>query len=202
MDIVCLDLEGVLVPEIWVAFAQQTGVSAFLATTRDIADYDELMAMRLAELTKAGMGLSEIQETIQQLTPLPGARVFLDRLRAQYQVVILSDTFYEFAVPLMQQLGMPMLLCHHLTVDSEGHVCGYQLRQPEAKRAAVQAFKSLRMRTLAMGDSYNDLGMLNEADFGILFNPPESLTQQKLHACVYSYDDALAAFSAAFTDKG
>src|SRR5690606_21728690 len=153
VEIACLDLEGVLIPEIWIKFAEKTGIEALRATTRDIPDYDELMTMRLRILAEHKLGLNEIQAVIATLTPLDGAREFLDWLRERFQVVILSDTYYEFAGPLMAQLGYPTLLCHKLTVDSSGAVTAYNLRQANPKRQAICALKTLYYRTIAAGDS-------------------------------------------------
>ncbi len=178
MEIACLDLEGVLVPEIWIKFAEKTGIDELKATTRDISDYDELMTMRLGVLAKHNLGLTEIQEVISTLSPLEGAADFLDWLRERFQVVILSDTFYEFAGPLMAQLGHPTLLCHKLTVDESGKVVDYNLRQANPKRQAICAFKSLYYRTIAAGDSYNDTTMLAEADAGILFHAPQNVIDE------------------------
>ena len=175
MEIACLDLEGVLIPEIWIAFAEKTGIDALKATTRDIPDYDELMTMRLGELEKADLGLNEIQDVIATLSPLDGAADFLNWLRERFQVVILSDTFYEFAGPLMKQLGYPTLLCHKLTVDASGKVTDYNLRQANPKRQAIAALKTIYYRTIAAGDSYNDTTMLAEADAGILFSAPDNV---------------------------
>lgn len=195
MELACLDLEGVLIPEIWIAFAEKTGIDALKATTRDIPDYDELMTMRLKELDKAGLGLNEIQDVISTLNPLPGAAEFLDWLRARFQVVILSDTFYEFAGPLMAQLGYPTLLCHKLTVDSTGKVVDYNLRQANPKRQAICAFKSIYYRTIAAGDSYNDTTMLAEADAGILFSAPQNVIDEfPQFPAVHTYDDLKQAF--------
>jgi phosphoserine/homoserine phosphotransferase len=178
MHMICLDLEGVLVPEIWIAFAERTGISDFRRTTRDEPDYDKLMRWRLGLLRQHGLKLADIQAVIQGLAPLPGAQDFLASLRTRYQVVILSDTFYEFADPLMAQLGRPALLCHRLIVDSEGFVADYKLRQSEPKRAAVNAFKSLNLRVIAAGDSYNDTGMLTAADAGFFIHAPASIAAQ------------------------
>ena len=178
MEIACLDLEGVLVPEIWIAFAEATGIEALRATTRDIPDYDVLMRQRLAILEAHGLGLPQIQEVIGGLQPLEGAREFIDWLRERFQVVILSDTFYEFSQPLMRQLGFPTLLCHKLEVDPQGKVVDYRLRQANPKRQAVVAFKSLYYRVIAAGDSYNDTTMLAEADAGILFHAPDNVIRE------------------------
>jgi phosphoserine/homoserine phosphotransferase len=178
MNLVCLDLEGVLVPEIWINVAERTGLDALRLTTRDVADYDELMAHRLGVLDEHGLKLADIQAVIAGMGPLPGAAEFLDRLRRRAQVVILSDTFYEFAMPLMAQLGHPTLFCHQLQVDADDRIVGYTLRQPDSKRAAVQAFHALNYRVVAAGDSYNDTAMLAEADTGILIRPPESVVAE------------------------
>ena len=173
--IVALDLEGVLVPEIWIAFAQKTGIEQLKLTTRDIPDYDELMAGRLTILAENDLKLADIQEVIGTLAPLDGARAFLDELRSITQVVILSDTFEEFAAPLMRQLAWPALLCHQLEIDREGRVANYRLRQRDQKRRAVAAFRGLNYKVIAAGDSYNDTTMLGEADTGFLFRPPDSV---------------------------
>lgn len=178
MEIACLDLEGVLVPEIWIAFAEKTGIEALKKTTRDEPDYDVLMNYRLNILKEQGLGLNEIQEVISTLQPLDGAREFIDWLRERFQVVILSDTFYEFASPLMKQLGYPTLLCHRLEYDTEGTVTNYRLRQANPKRQAIVAFKSIYYRTIAAGDSYNDTTMLAEADAGILFHAPQNVIEE------------------------
>ena len=173
--IVTLDLEGVLVPEIWIAFAKKTGIEQLMLTTRDIPDYDELMAGRLVILAENGLKLADIQEVIGTLEPLEGAKAFLDELRSITQVVILSDTFEEFAAPLMRQLAWPALLCHRLEIDGEGRVANYRLRQRDQKRRAVAAFRGLNYKVIAVGDSYNDTTMLGEADTGFLFRPPDSV---------------------------
>lgn len=178
MQIVCLDLEGVLVPEIWIAFAERTGIAELRRTTRDEPDYDKLMRFRLDLLRRHGLKLEDIQEVIAGMGPEPGAKAFLDALRERYQVVILSDTFYEFAMPLMAQLGMPTLFCHRLETDAEGFVAAYHLRQPDQKRQAVKAFKGLAFRCIAAGDSYNDTAMLAEAHAGILFRPPDNVVRE------------------------
>jgi phosphoserine/homoserine phosphotransferase len=177
VNLACLDLEGVLVPEIWIRVAETTGVEGLRLTTRDISDYDELMRHRLRLLDAHGIGLSHIQEVIAAMGPMPGAAEFLDWLRARFQVVVLSDTFYEFAMPLMAQLGYPTLLCHRLQVTDD-RVVGYTLRQPDSKRAAVRAFHHLNYRVVATGDSYNDVAMLAEADAGILFRPPANVVAE------------------------
>jgi phosphoserine/homoserine phosphotransferase len=178
VEIACLDLEGVLVPEIWIAFAEKTGIQALKKTTRDEPDYDVLMNYRLDLLREQGLGMNEIQEVIATLKPLDGAVEFIDWLRERFQVVILSDTFYEFASPLMKQLGYPTLLCHRLESDANGTVTNYSLRQANPKRQAIVAFKSLYYRTIAAGDSYNDTTMLAEADAGILFHAPQNVIDE------------------------
>ncbi len=175
MDVVCLDLEGVLVPEIWIAFAEKTGIDAFKATTRDVPDYDELMQMRLGHLDSNGLKLADIHAVIGTLAPLPGAREFLDDLRQHYQVIILSDTFYEFSKPLMAQLNWPTIFCHRLEIAADGSVTDYRLRQPDPKRASVKALHALNYRVFAAGDSFNDTTMLSEADAGFLFHAPENV---------------------------
>lgn len=178
MQIVCLDLEGVLVPEIWIEFAERTGIPELRRTTRDEPDYDVLMKYRLDILARHQLGLPAIQEVIADMGPMDGARAFLDDLREQYQVVILSDTFYEFAHPLMRQLGWPTLFCHSLETDAQGLVVDYHLRMPDQKREAVRRFKELNFTVVAAGDSYNDTAMLGEAHGGILFHPPENVIRE------------------------
>jgi phosphoserine/homoserine phosphotransferase len=195
VKIICLDLEGVLVPEIWIGVAERTGIEELRLTTRDISDYDVLMKRRLEILEDKGLGIGDIHEVIDTLDPLPGALEFLDSVRASVQVAILSDTFYQFAEPLMRKLRWPSLYCNDLEIDGDGRVTGYRLRQPDQKRKAVQAFKALNFDVLAAGDSYNDLSMLTEADAGVLFRPPEKLvaeypefpvteTHEELHAAL------------------
>jgi phosphoserine/homoserine phosphotransferase len=178
VEIACLDLEGVLVPEIWIAFAEKTGIEELKKTTRDEPDYDVLMQYRLDLLRQHKLGLNEIQEVIATLSPLEGAADFVDWLRERFQVVILSDTFYEFASPLMKQLGYPTLLCHKLETDNSGNVVNYRLRQANPKRQAIVGFKSMYYRTIAAGDSYNDTTMLAEADAGILFHAPDNVINE------------------------
>lgn len=175
MEIACLDLEGVLVPEIWIAFAEKTGIDELKATTRDIPDYDVLMRQRLNLLDQHGLGIHEIQEVIAGLEPLAGARDFIDWLRERFQVIILSDTFYEFSQPLMRQLGFPTLLCHRLEIDEAGRVVNYHLRQKDPKRQSVLSLQGLYYRIIAAGDSYNDTTMLGQADAGILFHAPDNV---------------------------
>lgn len=176
--IVAMDLEGVLVPEIWIAFAEKTGIPELRLTTRDVADYDELMRHRLAILKQHDLRLKDIQEVISQMPPLPGAVEYMRWLTPKLPNVILSDTFYQFASPLMRQLDYPTLVCNTLTVDSEGHVVGYNLRQQNGKRHAALAFKQMNLKVIAMGDSFNDTAMLQEADLGILFRPSDKVRQQ------------------------
>jgi len=178
LEIACLDLEGVLIPEVWINVAERTGIDALLATTRDIPDYDVLMTQRLAILREHKLGIRAIQDVIDTMDPLPGANEMLDWLRERFQVVILSDTFYEFGEPFMRKLGWPTLLCHKLEIDDAGMVANYLIRQPDPKRASVKAFHSLRYRTIATGDSYNDTTMLAEADAGILFCPPQNVIDE------------------------
>ena len=195
MEIACLDLEGVLVPEIWIAFAEKTGIEELKKTTRDEPDYDVLMRYRLDILKKNGLGLNEIQEVIATLEPLPGARDFIDWLRERFQVVILSDTFYEFASPLMKQLGYPTLLCHKLETAADGSVVNYHLRQANPKRQAIVGFKSMYYRTIAAGDSYNDTTMLAEADAGILFHAPDNVINEfPQFPAVQTFDDLKREF--------
>lgn len=196
MELACLDLEGVLLPEIWIEFAEKVNVPELKATTRDIPDYDELMKMRLGILDQHGFGINEIQEVIATLSPLPGAKEFLDWLRRRFQVVILSDTFYQFAKPLMEQLGNPTLLCHNLEIDdATGRIVNYHLRQKDPKRQSIIALKSLYYRCIAAGDSYNDTTMLSEAHAGILFRAPEKvITEFPQYPVAHSYDEFKQAF--------
>lgn len=174
----CLDLEGVLVPEIWIDFAERTGIEDLKATTRDIPDYDQLMQQRLRLLDEHGLKFQDIQAVIAEMAPMAGAVEFLNWLRERFQVVILSDTFYEFSQPLMRQLGWPTLLCHRLEIAADGRVANYHLRQSDAKRCAVQAFHQLNYRVVAAGDSYNDTTMLAEANAGILFKAPANVIEE------------------------
>lgn len=178
VHLACLDLEGVLVPEVWINVAERTGIAALRRTTRDEPDYDVLMRYRLDILAEHGLGLPEIQEVIGGMEPLPGAAGFLDWLRERFPVIILSDTFYEFAAPLMRQLGWPTLFCHRLEVDVRGRLTGYRLRQRDQKRRAVRALRGLEFAVIAAGDSYNDTAMLAEADAGILFRPPDNVIRE------------------------
>lgn len=197
MQIACLDLEGVLVPEIWINVAERTGIPELRLTTRDEPDYDRLMRHRLRILEEHGIGLSAIQQVIGEMGPLPGAAEFLDWLRERFQVVILSDTYYEFAMPLMSQLGYPALLCHRLTVRDD-RIVDYLLRQPNAKRAAVHALHQLNFRVIAAGDSYNDTAMLAEADAGILVNPPANVVEEfPQYPVTRGFDELRSAFEQA-----
>jgi len=176
MEIACLDLEGVLVPEIWIGVAEHSGIDALRATTRDVPDYDELMRQRLALLDEHDLDLAQIQQVIAGMAPLPGARGFLEWLKSSFQVIILSDTFYEFSHPLMRQLDFPTLFCHRLEI-TQGRITGYRLRQQDPKRQSVQALQRLNFRVIAAGDSYNDVTMLEEADAGILFRAPSQVIE-------------------------
>ena len=178
VEIACLDLEGVLIPEVWINVAERTGIDALRATTRDIPDYDELMRQRLAILEENNLGIRDIQEVISTMKPLDGAADCLDWLRQNFQVVILSDTFYEFAEPFMRQLGWPTLLCHKLVIDERGRVADYLIRQKDPKRQSVRAFQLLNYRCIATGDSYNDTTMLSQAEAGILFCPPQNVIDE------------------------
>lgn len=203
MDVVCLDLEGVLVPEIWIAFAERTGIEALRATTREVPDYDQLMRGRLRILAEHELRLSDIQAVIGELSPLPGAADFLAGLRGSYQVIILSDTFYEFSRPLMKQLGWPTLFCHRLIVDGEGCVIDYKLRQKDPKRQSVKALKQLNYRVLAAGDSYNDTAMLEEADAGFLFRAPANVVAEfPQYPSTNDYDELRALIDGASTNPG
>ena len=193
-------MEGVLVPEIWVNVAQRTGIEALRRTTRDEPDYDKLMTYRLDILRQHKLGLPDIQKVIGEMGPMEGARAFLDQLREDYQVVILSDTFYEFAHPLMRQLGWPTLFCHSLEADAAGMLVNYHLRMPDQKREAVQRFKELNFKIVAAGDSYNDTAMLGEAHGGILFHPPENVIREfPQYPVVFNYDDLRAEIDKAFS---
>jgi phosphoserine/homoserine phosphotransferase len=176
MRLACLDLEGVLIPEIWQSLAAATEIDELYLTTRDVPDYDRLMRRRLEILAREGITLQDIQRIAAEITPLVGAKEFLDDLRSQIQVVILSDTYEEFAGPVMRRLGRPTILCNSLTVSPDGRITDYKLRQADGKVRAVQAFKSLNVEVFAAGDSYNDLGMIREADSGAFFRPPSSIT--------------------------
>ncbi len=195
MEIACLDLEGVLIPEIWIAFAEKTGIEALRATTRDIPDYDQLMQQRLRLLARHKLGYQEIQEVITTLEPLEGAVEFINWLKERFQVVILSDTFYEFSQPLMRHLGFPTLLCHRLDIGPDGRVEDYKIRQKDPKRQSVKAFHGLNYRVIAAGDSYNDTTMLAEADQGILFMAPDNVVEEfPQFPAVFSYTDLKKEF--------
>ena len=178
MIVACLDLEGVLVPEIWIAFAEKTGIEKLRLTTRDIPDYSELMQGRLDILKENNLLLSDIQEVIKDISPLPGAKDFLDWLKSEFQVIILSDTFNQFAGPLMEQLDYPTLFCHDLIIDESGRINDFHLRISDAKTKAVMAIQGLNLKVIAAGDSYNDTGMLKQADAGILFRAPNNVIEE------------------------
>jgi phosphoserine/homoserine phosphotransferase len=193
VELVCLDLEGVLIPEIWIAFAEKTGIEELKATTRDIPDYDVLMTQRLRILEEKGYGLKEIQAVIAELDPLPGAKEFIDWLSTRFQVIILSDTFYEFAMPLMAKLDFPTLFCHKLEVAEDGKITDYKLRQKDPKRQSVRAFQLLNYRVIAAGDSYNDTTMLKQAEAGILFKSPQNVIDEfPQFPAVHEYADLQA----------
>ncbi|MGD8861723.1 MAG: bifunctional phosphoserine phosphatase/homoserine phosphotransferase ThrH [Myxococcales bacterium] len=199
MRIVCLDLEGVLIPEVWINVAERTGIDELRLTTRNIPDYDELMTRRLGVLDRHGLGLPKIQEVIDTMDPLPGAAEFLEALRSRYQVVILSDTFYEFGEPFMRKLGWPTLFCHSLEVEDGGRIAHYRLRQSDPKRKAVRALKGLNFRIVASGDSYNDTTMLDEADAGILFRAPDNVIEEfPQYPHVTEYGELRSEIDAAF----
>lgn len=198
MEIACLDLEGVLVPEIWIGFAEKTGIDELRATTRDIPDYDVLMKQRLDLLDQHGLGLPDIQEVISTMAPMPGAKEFIDWLKERFQLIILSDTFYEFSQPLMRQLDFPTLFCHRLVADESGRIVNYKLRQKDPKRQSVKALHALNFRVIAAGDSYNDTTMLEEADAGILFRAPTNVIEEfPQYPAVHSYEDLRREFCAA-----
>lgn len=195
MELACLDLEGVLIPEIWIEFANKTGIEELKATTRDIPDYDVLMKQRLRILDEHGYKIQDIQEVIATLSPLEGAKEFIDWLRERFQVVILSDTFYQFAQPLMRQLGFPTLLCHNLITDEEGKITDYKLRQVDPKRQSIRAFQLLNYRCIAAGDSYNDTTMLKQAEAGILFKSPQNVIDEfPQFPAVHEYDELKKEF--------
>ncbi len=195
MELACLDLEGVLVPEIWIDFAERTGIDALKATTRDIPDYDELMQQRLRILKENNLKLQDIQAVIAEMAPLDGAREFIDWLRERFQVIILSDTFYQFSAPLMKQLGWPTLFCHQLEVDAAGNVTDYHLRQKNPKQRSVEALHLLNYRVIASGDSYNDTTMLGSAEAGILFRAPQNVKDEfPQYPAVESFEDLKREF--------
>ena len=197
MNVLCLDLEGVLIPEVWLAVAEKTGIEALTKTTRDIPVYDELMQMRLGVLAANDLPLSMIQQVIDGLDPLPGAAEFMAWARARFQVAIISDTFYEFGMPFMAKLGWPTLLCHKLVVEND-RITGYRIRQPDPKRCSVRAFRSLEYKILAAGDSYNDVSMLEEADAGFFYKAPANvLADYPQYAAAEDYQELQALLEAA-----
>jgi phosphoserine / homoserine phosphotransferase len=191
MYVICSDLEGVFVPEIWINVSKQTGIEELRLTTRDISDYDVLMKRRLELLHQHKLTLHDVQKVISLLSPLPGAIEFVDWLRSYARLIVVSDTFVEFADPLMRQLGRPTLFCHHLTTDEEGNITNYNLRQKDAKKKVVESLQSLNYKVIAVGDSYNDLMMLRKAEFGILFNPPRNVIDENQDLMVVNSYDAL-----------
>lgn len=198
MDIVCLDLEGVLVPEIWIAFAKESGIDELKLTTRDEPDYDKLMKFRLETLKKHGLGLKEIQKTIEKISPMEGAKEFLDELREMTQVIILSDTFAEFAKPLMKKLDWPTIFCNSLEVAENGEITGYRMRVEKSKYTTVKALQSIGYDTIASGDSYNDMGMIQASKAGFLFKSPKSIQEQFPQVPAYdTYEELLDAIKAA-----
>ena len=198
MNIVCLDMEGVLVPEIWIAFSEASGIPELRRTTRDEPDYDKLMTWRLGILKEHGLGLKEIQDTIAKIDPLPGAKAFLDELRATTQVIILSDTFEEFAKPLMEKLGWPTIFCNSLEVAESGEITGYKMRCQQSKLTTVKALQSIGYDTIASGDSFNDLGMIQASKAGFLFKSTEQIKKDYPRIPAYEeFDDLLAAIKAA-----
>ena len=198
MNIVCLDLEGVLVPEIWVAFAEETGIPELKKTTRDEPDYDKLMKWRLGILKEHGLGLKEIQETIAKIDPMPGAKEFLDELRSVTQVIIISDTFTQFAAPLMKKLGWPTIFCNSLEVAEDGEITGYRMRVENSKYSTVKALQSIGFETIASGDSHNDLGMIKASKAGFLFKSTEQIKKDNPELPAYeTYDELMEAIKKA-----
>ena len=198
MFITCLDLEGVLVPEIWIAFAEASGIPELKRTTRDEPDYDKLMKWRLEILKEHGLGLKEIQETIEKIDPMPGARAFLDELRELGQVIIISDTFTQFAKPLMKKLGWPTIFCNELEVAEDGEITGFRMRIEQSKLSTVKALQSIGFETIASGDSYNDLGMIRASKSGFLFNSTDQIKNDNPDLPAYeTYEELLAAIKAA-----
>ena len=194
MNIVCLDLEGVLVPEIWIAFSEASGIPELRRTTRDEPDYDKLMKYRIAILKEHGLGLKQIQETIERIEPLPGAREFLDELRAITQVVILSDTFTQFATPLMRKLGWPTIFCNTLVAAEDGEITGFRMRCPESKLTTVKALQSIGFETIAAGDSFNDLKMIGAGKAGFLFRTTDQIRRDyPQYEALETYDELLSA---------
>lgn len=201
MYITCLDVEGVLVPEIWVAFAEESGIPELKKTTRDEPDYDKLMKWRLGVLKEHGLGLKEIQETIEKIQPLPGAKEFLDELRSFSQVIQISDTFAEFASPLMEKLGRPTLFCNSLEVSGNGEITGYKMRVEQTKLTTVKALQSIGFETIASGDSYNDLGMIQASKAGFLFRSTDKIKAEYPHIPAYeTYDELLGAIKKAMAE--
>ena len=198
MNIVCLDMEGVLTPEIWVEFARESGISELTRTTRDEPDYDKLMAWRIGVLKEHGMGIKEIQTVIAKIDPLPGAKEFLDALRRETQVIIVSDTFEEFAMPLMEKLGRPCIFCNNLVIDPDGEITGHRMRCTETKLTTVKALQKMGFDTIAAGDSYNDLGMIQASKAGFLFRSTDEIKAAYPHIpAMEDYSDLLAAIEAA-----
>ena len=198
MNIVCLDLEGVLVPEIWIAFAKETGIPELEKTTRDEPDYDKLMKWRLGILKEHGLGLKEIQETIAKIDPLPGAKKFLDELRTFSQVILISDTFTQFAAPLMKKLGWPTIFCNSLEVAEDGEITGYRMRVENSKYSTVKALQSIGFETIASGDSHNDLGMIKASKAGFLFKSTEQIKKDNPELPAYeTYDELMEAIKKA-----
>ena len=198
MNIVCLDLEGVLVPEIWVAFAEETGIPELKKTTRDEPDYDKLMKWRLGILKEHGLGLKEIQETIAKINPMPGAKEFLDELRSMTQVIIISDTFTQFAAPLMKKLGWSTIFCNSLEVAEDGEITGYRMRVENSKYSTVKALQSIGFETIASGDSHNDLGMIKASKAGFLFKSTEQIKKDNPELPAYeTYDELMEAIKKA-----
>ncbi len=198
MNVVCLDLEGVLVPEIWIAFSKESGIDELKRTTRDEPDYDKLMNWRIGILREHGLGLPQIQHTISKIEPLPGARDFLDKLRAMTQVIIISDTFEQFATPLMKKLGWPTLFCNTLEVGSDGMITGYKMRCPQSKLTTVKALQSIGFDTIASGDSFNDLAMIEAGKSGFLFRTTDAIKAEYSHIPAFEdYNDLLAAIKEA-----
>lgn len=201
MYITCLDVEGVLVPEIWVAFAEESGIPELKKTTRDEPDYDKLMKWRLGVLKEHGLGLKEIQETIEKIQPLPGAKEFLDELRSFSQVILISDTFAEFASPLMEKLGRPTLFCNSLEVSGNGEITGYKMRVEQTKLTTVKALQSIGFEMIASGDSYNDLGMIQASKAGFLFRSTDKIKAEYPHIPAYeTYDELLGAIKKAMAE--
>ena len=201
MYITCLDVEGVLVPEIWVAFGEESGIPELKKTTRDEPDYDKLMKWRLGVLKEHGLGLKEIQETIEKIQPLPGAKEFLDELRSFSQVILISDTFAEFASPLMEKLGRPTLFCNSLEVSGNGEITGYKMRVEQTKLTTVKALQSIGFETIASGDSYNDLGMIQASKAGFLFRSTDKIKAEYPHIPAYeTYDELLGAIKKAMAE--